>query len=162
MNHPFFISWSLVAIFAAIGVPLAGLAMATLAAKLLSGMQDPLAEVNEMLSTPVTQKEIDMMIEFGLEDGNEEVDKAEYVILCMVRMGAADPGVVSMMTERFIQLDTSGDDGLSYNELMGLPEDTPPGGARKEREISDDGVAMNPIMPGQIGKECDSSPKNTA
>ena len=109
------------AIYAAIEVPLAGFAMANLATMILNSGNDKLAEATETISADVTAEELEMMKKFGLEDGDGNVDKGEFVILCMVRMGAADPDVVKMIVSKFNELDASGDGLLSYNELMGRP-----------------------------------------
>ena len=106
------------------GVPCAALGMATLAAKLLNDQSQQLTDVKDMLHTPVDEKELDMMRMFGLENGDGEVDKAEFVILCMVRMGAANPQIINIMTKRYDELDTSGDGSVSYEELMGRPDDS--------------------------------------
>ena len=55
---------------------------------------------------------------FGLENGDGEVDKSEYIILCMVRIGAVTPQLVEEVINNFNKLDASGDGTLTYAELM--------------------------------------------
>ena len=102
--------------FAAIGCPLMALAMAT-AASFFIETEDP-EETTRKILTAVTMEEIEMMGKFGLENGDGQVDKAEYIILCMVRIGACTPPLVEEIIARFNQLDHGGDGSLSYAELM--------------------------------------------
>ena len=112
---------SIVALYAAVGVPLAGFAMGNLASQMLF-TKERVDEVQELIDQPVTETELGMMKTFGLEDGDGEIDKAEFVILCMARMGAADPSIIKLMIEKYESLDTSGDGSISYAELMGKSE----------------------------------------
>ena len=79
--------------------------------------EDP-EETTKKILSPVTLEEIEMMHKFGLENGDGEVDKAEYIILCMVRIGAVTPPLVEEIITRFKSLDHSNDGALSYAELM--------------------------------------------
>ncbi len=108
--------YGLVGFYAAVGCPLMGLAMAT-AASFFIQTEDP-EETTAKILQPVTQEEIDMMGKFGLENGDGQVDQAEYIILCMVRIGAVAPPLVEEVIQRFKALDHSGDGTLSYEELM--------------------------------------------
>jgi hypothetical protein len=73
----------IVGFYAAVGVPLAGLGMASFATKLLAGMTDKIDSAEAMLNEPVTQTELDMMTKCGLEDGDGNVDRGEFVICIM-------------------------------------------------------------------------------
>ena len=108
--------YGFVGAFAAIGCPLMALAMAT-AASFFIETEDP-EETTKKILSPVTMEEIEMMHKFGLENGDGEVDKAEYIILCMVRIGAVTPPLVEEIITRFKSLDHSNDGALSYAELM--------------------------------------------
>lgn len=110
-----------VALYAAVGVPLAGIAMGNLASQMLFTIER-VEEVQGLIDQPVTETELNMMKMFGLEDGDGEVDKAEFVILCMARMGAADPSIIQLIVDKFQSLDKSRDGSLSYAELMGKTE----------------------------------------
>lgn len=108
--------YGIVGAFAAIGCPLMALAMAT-AASFFIETEDP-EETTKKILSPVTMEEIEMMNKFGLENGDGEVDKAEYIVLCMVRIGAVTPPLVEEIVARFKSLDHSNDGALSYAELM--------------------------------------------
>ncbi len=108
--------YGIVGLFAATGCPLMALAMAT-AASFFIPTEDP-EETTRKILAPVTEEEIKMMGDFGLENGDGEVDQAEYIILCMVRIGAVTPPLVEEIITRFKLLDHSGDGTLSYAELM--------------------------------------------
>ena len=53
----------------------------------------------------------------ALADDDGTIDKAEFLILCMVRIGAADPNLIKRIIEHFDHLDTSGDGTLSMEEI---------------------------------------------
>lgn len=108
--------YGIVGVFAATGCPLMALAMATVASFFIGG-EDP-EETTRKILQPVTMEEINMMGDFGLENGDGEVDMGEYIILCMVRIGAVTPTLVDEIITRFKALDHSGDGSLSYAELM--------------------------------------------
>lgn len=108
--------YGLVGAFAATGCPLMALAMAE-AASFFIKTEDPEETTRKILS-PVTMEEIEMMNKFGLENGDGEVDKSEYIILCMVRIGAVTPQLVEEVINNFNKLDASGDGTLTYAELM--------------------------------------------
>lgn len=105
------------AIFAMFGVPLAAFAMAEVGSAMVSGSHDN--DTMKVISEPVTVSELRMMTRFGLENGDGKVDKAEFIVLCMVRLGAADPSLISTISDRFVALDHSKDGTLSYKEICG-------------------------------------------
>ena len=51
-------------------------------------------------------------------DGDGEIDRAEFIILCMVRMGT-DPNLIEFISHRFHQLDEDGGGTLSILEITG-------------------------------------------
>ena len=53
----------------------------------------------------------------GLEDGDGKLDKSEFIILCLLRLGT-DPELISFVELYFRQLDTDGDGFLSLEELQ--------------------------------------------
>lgn len=108
------------------GVPLAAFAMAELGAAMVSGSHGD--DTEAAISEPVTVSELRMMSRFGLENGDGNVDKSEYIILCMVRLGAANPALITSISERFKLLDHSGDGTLSYKEICGYRDDEEVGG----------------------------------
>ena len=59
-----------------------------------------------------------MLQRFGLEDGDGEVDEAEFIILCMCRLGT-DPRIIENIGERFRELDADGSGALNLREVCG-------------------------------------------
>lgn len=55
-------------------------------------------------------------VEIANDDGI--IDKAEFIILCMVRIGAASPQLIRKIVEYYDELDTDGDGGLRPDEIM--------------------------------------------
>lgn len=101
--------------FAALGVPLMGTAMASLATLIMEGSGD-LEEMKRTIEAVVTAEELLMLKEYGLEDGDGEIDRAEYIILCMVRCGT-DPRLIQFISENFNKLDVDGSGALDIEEI---------------------------------------------
>lgn len=100
------------------------LAMATMASFVIdpgSSIEDTLKKVKE----PVTEKEINMLTTFKIADEDGELDKAEFVILCMVRIGAASPECIKLIMDYFIELDEDGSGSLSVDEICKRKLDAP-------------------------------------
>ena len=110
--------FGLTGFFAAFGVPIMGVAMASISKFLVSSKKE-LEDVKETINAPVTPQEIRMMQKFGLEDGDGEVDKAEFIVLCMCRLGT-DPRVIEYIGQRFQKLDADQTGSLSMREIIGL------------------------------------------
>mmetsp|Transcript_12559 Transcript_12559/g.21013 ORF Transcript_12559/g.21013 Transcript_12559/m.21013 type:complete len:422 (-) Transcript_12559:389-1654(-) len=108
-----------VGIIAAVGVPLMGLAMANIAAMVIT-IGDP-DEAEKTIAAKVTLEELQMMQRFNLDDGDGQINRAEYILLCCVRLGALSPDLIGKINERFILLDTSGDGMLSHSEILEYP-----------------------------------------
>lgn len=102
-------------LFAAIGVPTMGAAMASLASLFVS--TGDLSAARKAIWEPVTVEEIQMMERFGLADENEIIDRVEFMVLCLVRTGV-DPGLVGLIGERFDELDYDKSGDLSMAEIL--------------------------------------------
>ena len=102
----------------ALGVPIMGVAMATIGQFVASSKKKELEDIKDTINAPVTPQEIKMMQQFGLEDGDGEVDEAEFIILCMCRLGT-DPRVIEYIGQRFRKLDVDGGGSLSMREIVG-------------------------------------------
>eukprot|EP00566_Odontella_aurita_P013769 CAMPEP_0113546324 /NCGR_PEP_ID=MMETSP0015_2-20120614/11742_1 /TAXON_ID=2838 /ORGANISM="Odontella" /LENGTH=445 /DNA_ID=CAMNT_0000446765 /DNA_START=353 /DNA_END=1690 /DNA_ORIENTATION=- /assembly_acc=CAM_ASM_000160 len=107
--------FGLTGIFAAIGVPLMGVAMASLGS-LLMEKRDDLDDLKKIIEADVTAEELLDLQRFGLEDGDGEIDKAEFIILCMVRLGT-DPRLVQFISKEFQKLDDDNSNSLSILEI---------------------------------------------
>ena len=106
--------FGITALCAAIGVPLMGVAMATIARGLVNfGSLD---ETKATILEPVEKEELEMLSKLGLENGDGVIDKAEFLILCMVRTGT-DPELLSFIANRFDELDIDKGGSLSVKEI---------------------------------------------
>jgi Ca2+-binding EF-hand superfamily protein len=97
------------------------LAMGNIASMLIT-VGDP-DEAEKTIAAKVTSKELRMMQRFELDDGDGQITRAEYILLCTVRLGALSPELIGKINERFKELDKSGDGTLSYAEILEHPED---------------------------------------
>jgi hypothetical protein len=108
--------WGLTGFFAMIGVPLMAVAMAELASQLVD--QGDLEATKAQIVEDVTGEELLMLRKFGLENGDGVIDSAEYIILCMVRMGQ-DPQLIEFIANRFKELDDDNSGYLTIEEITG-------------------------------------------
>ena len=67
---------------------------ATIARSMVS--HGDLESTKESIQAEVTPEELKMLRKFGLENGAGQIDKAEFIILCMVRT-ATDPELVKFL-----------------------------------------------------------------
>jgi hypothetical protein len=75
------------------------------------------------ITAKVTLQELEMMRKLGLVEGQGEITRAEFILLCAVRLGALTPELVDCINYRFHALDTSGDGALDYAELLQIPNE---------------------------------------
>ncbi|CAB9514832.1 expressed unknown protein [Seminavis robusta] len=108
--------WPLTAFMAMLGVPLMGVAMAQLATLMVD--QGDIEVTKKELVEDVTGEELLMLRKFGLENGDGVIDSAEYIILCMVRMGQ-DPSLIEFISNRFKELDDDDSGYLTIEEITG-------------------------------------------
>jgi len=108
--------WWLTGVFSMVGVPLMGVAMAQLATLLVD--ESDLEVTKESIVEDVTGEELLMLRKFELENGDGVIDKAEFIILCMVRMGQ-DPLLIEFISKRFDELDDDDSGCLTIEEITG-------------------------------------------
>ena len=108
--------YGLTGFYCAVGVPLMGMAMATIASFFID--VGTIEEALQDIKAPVTQKEIDMLTEFGLADNDGEIDKGEFIVLAMVRTGAASPDLIKLIEQYFNELDDDKNGTLSLDEIL--------------------------------------------
>jgi hypothetical protein len=98
-----------------------GVAMGCVASLVLT-IGDP-DEAEKQIAAKVTAEELHMMQKFELDDGDGQISRAEYILLCAVRIGALSPDLIGKINERFKILDKSGDGNLDYAEILECPEE---------------------------------------
>lgn len=101
------------------GVPINFLAMNKLT-ELLVRSTDQEMQI-QMINEEPQQDEIDQLIKLGVADDDGILSYAEYVILCAIRLGALDPGLIEEINKRFKLLDKDGNGYLSYAEMLEDP-----------------------------------------
>lgn len=62
--------------------------------------------------------DLKMMQSLKLENRDGHLDKAEYIILCMLRLRAIDPELVLAINKQFDSLDVDSNGLLEYAELL--------------------------------------------
>ena len=58
------------------------------------------------------------MTEFGIDDGDGMIDRAEFILLCAVRLGAMSPSLIEEINKRFNALDKSGQGVLTHTDIL--------------------------------------------
>jgi Ca2+-binding EF-hand superfamily protein len=77
----------------------------------------PNYDLEEQMKARVTDEELDTMKACGMENGDGFIDASEFVILILVRIHAVNPELISVIEERFADLDSDNSGTLSYDEL---------------------------------------------
>jgi hypothetical protein len=78
----------------------------------------PNIKVLEVIEKRISEEDLRTMQKYGLENRDGKMDRAEYLILCMLRLGVVDPELVMAIVNRYDELDLSGDGIVSYDELL--------------------------------------------
>jgi hypothetical protein len=81
------------------------------------------SHVLQAINAKVSLADLQTMQRFGMENSDGFVDKAEFIILCMLRIGAVDEKLVEAIVHRYERLDVSRDGLLSYTELLAEDRD---------------------------------------
>ena len=139
----------LTGVFSAFGVPIMGVAMATLASFFIE--TGSIEETMEQIREEVTKEEIDMMQSLGLADSDGEIDKAEFLVLCMVRTGAADPALVKLIQQYFDLLDADGSGTLNFKEVTASARDLAEQAAKSKEATGMDALYSGAVEDDIVG-----------
>ncbi|CAE7709790.1 unnamed protein product, partial [Symbiodinium microadriaticum] len=107
-----------VALYIIVGVPLMTVCMSHLANAItgFGGAQI----VQNTLSANITAKELDMMQSFGIVDGNGYINRKEYTILVLVRMGVLLPSMIKSINSVFVSMDNGAIHSMNSADLASL------------------------------------------
>eukprot|EP00602_Paraphysomonas_sp_CaronLab_P009560 CAMPEP_0185020120 /NCGR_PEP_ID=MMETSP1103-20130426/2725_1 /TAXON_ID=36769 /ORGANISM="Paraphysomonas bandaiensis, Strain Caron Lab Isolate" /LENGTH=787 /DNA_ID=CAMNT_0027550835 /DNA_START=268 /DNA_END=2631 /DNA_ORIENTATION=- len=108
-------------IYVVVGVPVMAISFG-LMANSVSSIGGSLS-LEEKIGARVTDQELDMMKEFGIENGDGAIDAREYVILVLVRIGALAPELISTINQAFQKLDKKGSGFITYEDLQEVDND---------------------------------------
>ena len=103
-------------IFIAIGAPLMAISCGVLAHNI--SMYGKTAKMMSKIHTPMTEDELVMLRHLDLENGDGYIDRAEFVILVLVRIGALNPDMIGALFERFHEIDADGKGNVTYEALV--------------------------------------------
>mmetsp|Transcript_36369 Transcript_36369/g.67738 ORF Transcript_36369/g.67738 Transcript_36369/m.67738 type:complete len:1027 (-) Transcript_36369:288-3368(-) len=103
-------------LYTTIGVPLMSIALGLLLSLMMEAPEDK--SVYEKIVAGVTEKEIEFMKIFGIDDGDGTLDSKEFIILTVVRIGAAPPQLISQIHSRFAILDRQHKGKIDYDDLV--------------------------------------------
>ena len=103
-------------IFIAVGAPLMAISCGVLAHNI--SMHGKAAKIVSKINTPMTEDELVMLRHLDLEDDDGYIDRAEFVILVLVRIGALNPDMIGALFERFHEIDIDGKGNVTYDSLV--------------------------------------------
>ena len=132
-------------VFAGLGVPLMGVAMGTLAGFFIS--TGDINTTMDQIREDITKEEVDMLIDLGLADKGA-IDKTEFIVLCMVRTGAADPLLIKLIKEYFDLLDEDGSGDLDLTEITRHAKDALLDAKKKNSQIPKKRLSIVDILNG--------------
>ena len=104
------------AFFTSLGVPLMAMAIAQLGTVLVD--QGDLEATKRAIQAEVTGQELVMLRKFGLGKGDGIIDRSEFTILCMVRMGF-DPTLIEFIHRELKRLEYDSSGFLTIEEVTG-------------------------------------------
>ena len=104
-----------VGVYVSCGVPIMALAVGTLADVVANSRNE--MQLEEKMNARVTDEELQMMTDCGIENGDGYIDMAEFVILILVRLRAVSPELIGVIEDRFVMLDADKNGTLTYHEL---------------------------------------------
>ena len=103
-------------IFIAVGAPLMAISCGVLAHNI--SMYGKAAKMMSKINAPMTEDELVMMNHLDLEDDDGYIDRAEFAILVLVRIGALNPDLIGALFERFYEIDADGKGNIAYEALV--------------------------------------------
>lgn len=111
-------TWAYVftAIFVIIGMPLMAFSCGLFANEIAN--MGGVGMLERKINARITPDELDMMKTYGIEDGNGSIDKTEYAILILVRIGALAPDLIRVINTRFQHLDANKSGFITYSDLQ--------------------------------------------
>lgn len=125
-DYVFFI----VGLWASLGVPVMGLAMGSIAASVVSTNQNK--KTLAIIYSPISGNEEKVFSELQINANEKYLNKDEFLLLVLLRLGAVDTQLIKQIYERFNELDTDELGEISYRDLLEI----------KRRNS----IAMNPML----------------
>ena len=114
--------YGITGLFCAIGIPLMTFSIATIIAGLHNQIDD-IEETKLKVISHITEEEIRMLDAFQLINRRDEINKAEFIILCMLRKGI-NLEFFQLINEYFYELDVNNNGILSVDERPKLSTST--------------------------------------
>jgi hypothetical protein len=104
------------AIFTNVAVPLFLVAAGTLASIMMNTQDEK--SFYKKIASPLTDVELKFMQYFGIEDGDGVLDKKEFLILIIIRIGNIKPGNVVDIHNHFNEITRNTDGTISYADIL--------------------------------------------
>jgi Ca2+-binding EF-hand superfamily protein len=104
-----------VGVYVSCGVPIMALAVGTVADIVANTRSENM--LDEKMNARVTDEELQLMTDCGIENGDGFIDMAEFVILILMRLRAVSPELIGVIEDRFVVLDADKNGTLTHKEL---------------------------------------------
>jgi hypothetical protein len=105
-----------VGFYALIGIPLTIISLGMVVSYTLAGSEERTLFENIMVA--VTPQELEVMRSVGIGVGDNVIQKQDFIVLMVVRIGAAPPAVITKINERFKTLDRKKQGKISYDDIV--------------------------------------------
>lgn len=149
-------SWQyvVVGLYACTGIPVMGIAVGELARIIIDAQEEHRRELD--LRARYCKEEIEMMECLGISGGDKKVNKFEFMLLTLARLGVVDTDLINRVYRRFDELDVLRDNVLSYGEL--LEEVFPPSQCTNTNSLMrvgiDEGDVVTNCLHTSTGSDC--------
>jgi len=107
--------YAMAALYTTAGVPLMAITIGLSVSVFFEPTNDDLIS---KLIADITQEELSFMEEYGVIDGDGEVDRSEFIILMTVRIGKASPDLIGTINDRFRELDRRHMKRIPYDDII--------------------------------------------
>lgn len=112
--------WLFVSLFCLFGVPMFGLVVGQSANIFIDQYIE--ADALKRLKAPITREEFNQVKGLFSNDGSESVNRCEFFILEMIRLGNLDDHQIDRIRSEFEERDTSANGKISWTEIENLQE----------------------------------------
>jgi hypothetical protein len=109
---------ALTGVYAAIGVPIMSIAGGGIAHEISSLNERD--RIEEQISSHLTEEEFVMMKFVGIEDDDGFIDRGEFIILILVRLGVLKPDVLRVIMARFTALDVKNEGFILHKDITNV------------------------------------------
>mmetsp|Transcript_1038 Transcript_1038/g.1679 ORF Transcript_1038/g.1679 Transcript_1038/m.1679 type:complete len:915 (-) Transcript_1038:217-2961(-) len=108
--------YGIVGLYVTMGVPVMAVSFSILAYTAATmGQRDALPKA---LNTLITEPELAMMRTYGFDNNDGCIDNSEFTVLILVRVGAINPELITVINDWYSKMDIHGTGNVSFEEVQ--------------------------------------------